>query len=80
MEIKRTDGKNVSIFHKANGKEFMCPGKTIGRSYCDIRHQGDGVGTYLSAYWVDGVRFDVTDQDMRKSIKATGRALKYPTE
>ena len=47
--------ENVSIFHKANGKEFMCPGKAIGRRYCSIRRQGSGEGTYLSAYWVDGV-------------------------
>jgi hypothetical protein len=72
--------KNVSIFHEANGEEFMCPGKAIGRRYCDIRRQGGGEGTYLSAYWVDGVRCDVTDQDMRESIKAAGRALDYPTE
>ena len=35
---------------------------------------------FLSAYWIDSVRFDVTDQDMRESIKAAGRALEYPTE
>ena len=53
--------ENVSIFHEANGEEFMCPGKAIGRQYCDIRRQGAGEGAYLSAYWVDGVRCDVTD-------------------
>ena len=70
----------MSIFHEANGKELMCPGKAIGRRYCDIQRQGGGEGTYLSAYWVGGVRYDVTNQDMRESIKASGIALEYPTE
>ena len=58
----------------------MCPGRSLGRRYCYIRHQGGDKGTYLSAYWADGVRCDVTNQDTRESIKVAGVALEYPTE
>ena len=77
---QKSGWKNVSIFHEANGKEFMCPSRSLGRRYCYIRRQSGGEGTYLSAYWVDGVQCDVTDQDMRESIKAAGVALEFPTE
>ena len=33
---KKSGWKNVSIFHDANGEEFMCPSKAIGRRYCNI--------------------------------------------
>ena len=68
------------IFHEANGEEFMCPGRSLSTRYCYIRHQNGGECTYLSAYWVDCVRCDVTNQDMRESLKAAGFALEYPTE
>ena len=58
----------------------MATDRSLGRRYCYIRRQGGGEGTYLSAYWVGGVRCEVTDQDMMESIKAAGVVLEYPTE
>jgi hypothetical protein len=71
--------KNVSIFHEANGDPHLCPGRSLGRRYCYIRRHGNEK-TYLSAYWEQGKRCDVTNQDMSDAIKAAGRELDYPTE
>jgi hypothetical protein len=71
--------KNVSIFHEANGDPCLCPVRTLGRRYCYIRRHGTEK-TFLSAYWVDGVRCDVNDQDVRDGVKAAGQALDYPGE
>ena len=71
--------KTVSIVHEANGDPYMCPGRALWRCYCYIRKHGVE-GTYLSVYWIDGKRYDVTDCNMKETIKASGRALEYPTE
>ena len=57
---QKNGSKNVSILHEGNDKPYMCPGRSLDRRYCCIRRHG-GKGAYLSDYWVDGVRCDVTD-------------------
>ena len=34
--------------------------------------------TYVSAYWVNGVRYNVMDEDIRVNIKITAAVLDYP--
>ena len=58
--------------------------------HCLARCEQQGAGTatyirkhgqensYLSAYWVDDKRCDVSRDDMSKAIQEAGRALNYP--
>ena len=36
------------------------------------------MNTFLSAYWVDENRHDVTDEDIRVSVKMAAAVLNYP--
>ena len=76
------DGFTLEIGNQMNGwkkHKYFPRGRSLVRRYCCIRCHG-GEGTYLLAYWVDGLWCDVTDQDTRTSVKATGLTLEHPTE
>ena len=60
--------KNVCIHQEANGCEYFCPVRALGRRVCHTRRHTADRDTLLSAYWHEGVRCDVTDGDMRESI------------
>ncbi len=50
----------------------------MGRRYCHIRVNTGNATTLLSAYCVNGQRKDVTDKDIRKSIKYAATCLDNP--
>ena len=70
--------KNVCIHQEANGCDCFCPVRALGRRVCYIRKHTADRDTLLSAYWVDGARYDVTDGNMREGIKAAAETLCYP--
>ena len=51
--------------------------KRIG-SYAHIRACTADASTFLSAFFVGTARFDVTDGDIRRSLKQAATALRYP--
>ena len=69
--------KDVCVHHEANGSAYNCPVKAGGRRYCHIRANTSDRETYLSAFFVNGVRYDVLDQDIRDNIKWAATELDY---
>ena len=70
--------KNVCIHQEANGCDYFCAVRALGRRVCYIRKHTADRDTLLSAYWVDGARYDVTDGNMREGIKAAAETLCHP--
>ena len=55
-----------------------CPVRALGRQYVHIRTNSPNSSTFLSAFFVRTARFDVTDGDIRRSLKQAAIALHYP--
>jgi len=72
--------KNVCIHHEATGDDYFCPIRALGRRFIHVRANFHSADTYLSAYWVDGIRCDITDEDMRRALKLAAGQLEYPAE
>jgi len=72
--------KGVCIHHEANGDEYYCPVKALGRRYVHIRERmGDDWATPLSAYWdKHGMHGDVMDKDISQGLKAAAHETEYP--
>jgi len=71
--------KNACVHQQHNGHEEFSPVRALGRVYCHIRKHTSDPKTYLSAYFEeDGVRRDITDDDIRKAVKLAAIALNYP--
>lgn len=79
LDNQKNGWKGVCVHHEANGDENFCPVRALGRRYTHIRDAGTTDGaTLLSAYFVDGKRFDVTDRNIRDALKWAATALDYP--
>ena len=81
LDNQKNGWKCVCVNHEANGDPILCPVRAIGRRYVAIRKRVQGTrgwNTFLSAYWVDGVRRDVTDKDIRNALKWAATHLDYP--
>jgi hypothetical protein len=67
------------VHHESNGDNYFCPVRALGRRYIHIRDADatDGA-TLLSAYFVNGKRFDITDRNIRDALKWAATALDYP--
>ena len=73
--------KNVCINHHHNGDKLLSPTKAIARRYLHIRNntvKADFLTTNLSAYFVDGCKYEVTDKDVRSALKYAAKKLNYP--
>ena len=67
LDNQKNGWKGVCIHHEANGEDYYCPVKASGRHFVHIRDGSattDGT-TFLSAYFMDGKRYDVTDKNIR---------------
>lgn len=79
LDNSKNGWKGVCVNQEANGEEFCCAVRAIGRRYCYIRkHAGGDRKAYLSAYWVKDKRKDVNDEDMRENLKWAATELDYP--
>jgi hypothetical protein len=54
------------------------PVQALGQRVAHIRQHAPQPDTLLSAFFVGTRRFDVTDKDMRLSIKKAATILQYP--
>lgn len=73
--------KNVCINHHHNGEKLLSPTKAIARRYLHIRNntvKANFLTTNLSAYFVDGCKYEVTDKDVRSALKYAAKKLNYP--
>ena len=83
MQIRnqKNGWKNVCINQEHNGHSICCGVRALGGQYINIRDNTssyeEAQKTYLSAYWIDGKRFDVTNQDISAVLREAARALQY---
>ena len=66
---QKNGDKDVCVHQKANVSSYNCPVKTGGCRYRHIRVNTSDRETYLSAFFVNGVWYDVLGQDIRDNIK-----------
>ena len=78
LDNQKNGWKGVCVHQEANGDKSHCPVRALGRRYMHIKQNTTDASTYLSAFFVNSARFDVTDNDIRNSLKQAARALKYP--
>ena len=77
LSNQKNGHKNACIHQEHNGHEWYSPVRALGRQYCHIREHTTNPETYLSAYFENGQRHDVTDNDIRREIKVCAIALDY---
>ena len=79
LDNQKNGWKGVCIHQQTNGETIHCPVRALGRRVAHIRQHAPHPDTLLSAFFVETRRFDVTDNDMRLSIKQAATLLQYPT-
>jgi hypothetical protein len=80
LDNQKNGWKGVCINHEHNGDDTFCAVRALGRRYCHIIRNGGDMNTLLSAYWEGDTRHDVTDKDIRDSLKWAAECLNYPSE
>ncbi len=79
LDNQKNGWKGVCVYQQHNGEPLRCPVRAIARRVIHMQTHNT-VGTdYLSAYFVDGVRKDVTAEDISKHLKLAAGLLNYPT-
>lgn len=78
LTFQKNGWKGVCINHHANGDEMLCPVRAIGRRIIHIRSHTSDISTNLSAYFVNGCKHEVTDVNVRESLKFAATQLNYP--
>ena len=80
--VKISNQKNgwrgICINHHANGDPNLCTVKALARWYVHIKANKRNPDTFLSTYWENGGKHDVTDGDIRKTLKLAAVILDYP--
>ena len=79
LDNQKNGWKGVCIHQEHNGDAHHCPVRALGRRYVHIRNNTHDSSTFLSAFFVNTARFDVTDRDIRCSVKRAARELHYPS-
>jgi hypothetical protein len=79
LDNQKNGWKGVCVHQEANGDPVLCPVRAIGRRYAHIKHNTHNDAVFLSAFYIAGARYDVTDNDIRTSLKTAAAILCYPT-
>jgi hypothetical protein len=75
LDNQKNGWKGVSIYHKTNGDPTFCPIKAMGQGCIHICPNGVRRKTYLSNYFEQGTKYNVTADH----IKMAAAALNYPS-
>jgi hypothetical protein len=67
LDNKINGWKGVCVYQEANGDRYNCPVRALGRQYLHRRMHGSSATTFLSTYWMDGVRLDVTAENISRA-------------
>ena len=67
------------MYQEKNGEDIFCPVRTLGRRVVHMRQNGAGATTFLSSFWENGVRQDVTAEHISRAVKLAATQLQYPT-
>jgi hypothetical protein len=79
LDNQKNGWKGVCVHQEANRETFNFLVKALARRVIHIReHEGDNA-TLLSAFYLDGRRYDVTGDDISKGLKMAATLLLYPS-
>ena len=81
LQNQKNGWKNVYVHQTWNGEKYKCGYRALGCSFLHIRANTSwrtNQKELLSAYWVNGVRQDIRDTDIREGLKWVVAELKYP--
>ena len=78
LDNKKNGWKGACVYQEHNGKTYNCPVRALGRRYRHLRAHRATAKTYLSAFWEEGLRYDVTAEDIGVALKQAVAALEYP--
>ena len=70
--------KGVCINHHVNGDSYYCPVKALTRRFLHIRDHSEDADIGIGAYFNNGTKYDVNDDDIRQALKFAGKELNYP--
>jgi hypothetical protein len=79
LDNQKNGWKGVCIHQEHNGDSITCPVRALGRRVHHIRANSKHPATFLSAYFMDGKRWDVTDRNISAALKGAALALEYPS-
>jgi hypothetical protein len=79
LDNKKNGWEGVCVYQEANGEGYNCPVRALGRRYVHLRQHGASATTFLSTFWMDGVRLDVTAENISRALKLAAAKLQYPT-
>lgn len=77
LDNQKNGWKGVCINHEHNGEKINCPVRALGRRYLHIRGHTSNFDTLLSAYWEDGEKCYLHNQDMSGALKWAVKELDY---
>ena len=78
LDNQKNGWKGLCVHQEHNGDIHYCAIRALRHRYFHIRWPTSSQKILLLAYYVDGIRYDVTDQDIRDSIKWAAKELNYP--
>jgi hypothetical protein len=78
FDNQKNGWKGVCIHQEANGEAFNCPVKALARRVIHIRENGGDPKTLISAFYLNGIGYDVTGEDISKGLKMAATLLHYP--
>ena len=79
LDNQKNGWKGVCVYQEHNKDEQLSPVRALGRRCVSIRHQTSSRKTYLSAYWMDGKRKNITAENISAALKFAATALDYPS-
>jgi hypothetical protein len=71
--------KGVCIYQEANGDEYLCPVKALGQRFLHLCLHGASKKTFLSSYWANDFKSDITAEHINQALKSAATILQYPT-
>ncbi|KAL7458421.1 hypothetical protein ACHAWC_009998 [Mediolabrus comicus] len=78
LDNQKNGWKGVCVHHEANGDAYLCPVRALARRVVHIRQNTTDDSTFLSAYFINGVRYDINNKQVSEALKRAAAALDYP--
>jgi hypothetical protein len=79
LDNQKNGWKGVCVYQLANGDDYNCPVRALGRPFLHLRQHGADAKTFLSTFWMEGIRMDVTAENISRALKLVAVELQYPT-
>ncbi len=79
LNNQKNHWKGVCVHQEANGEALNCLVKALACRVIHIRENKGDHKTLLSAFYLDGVQYDVTGDNISKGLKMAATLLHYPS-